>query len=262
MIRSMLCNRRNIEKIHEMWRISIAFAKFQFAAKNEGTWLGVLWHFLTPFLTFVLLFFLFKDRLGTEIPLYPLYLIIGILLFNYFRAIANQSVSIILRRGGLVKSIKFPTECLILGIVFEVLLTHFFEIVVVIGFLLYFKVPITALLFYPVILFFLTIFSIGFSLFLSAIRVYFFDLAHIWPYVATAMWFITPIFYSAETKVFMLVNAFNPMFHFITVTREVIVYARVPDPSMVFSLIGYSIASFLIGLLVFRKLKGKFAEFV
>ena len=87
-----------IQKLKSTLGLSLALAKAQFKLKNEGTWLGVLWYLLAPILTFLFMLGIFHDRLGNNIPNYPLYLLLGIILFNFFRKIADESVAIIKNR--------------------------------------------------------------------------------------------------------------------------------------------------------------------
>ena len=252
---------RQINKIKSIFGLSLALAQAGFKLKNEGTWLGVFWYLLSPVLIFLLLSSIFTDRLGGGIPLYPLYLFLGIILFSYFQKISSESVKILRTNEGIIKAIHFPKESLIGSAVLKTLFSHIFEVFILIIFLVIFGIPIKTMIFYPLILFFLSIFAFGASLILSSIEVYFSDLDHIWGFVSKLIWFGTPIFYAIEgqTRLFTA-NLFNPMFYIITVARDIIVYARMPEAWMILGMVGYSFLSLFIGLFIFNKLKTKFAE--
>jgi ABC-type polysaccharide/polyol phosphate export permease len=252
-----------IQKLKSTLGLSLALAKAQFKLKNEGTWLGVLWYLLAPILTFLFMLGIFHDRLGNNIPNYPLYLLLGIILFNFFRKIADESVAIIKNRSALIKSLNFPRESLILSIVLKTLFSHMFEIIILILFLLFFKIPISTMIYYPIVLIFLTMFTIGASLILSSLGAYFFDLHQIWGFAANIIWFVTPIFYSigGQDRLF-IINLFNPLYYIITFARDLIIYNKLPDLYINLGTIGYSLLFLTTGLFMFNKLRRRFAELI
>ena len=251
------------QKIKSIFGLSLSIAKAGFKLRNEGTWLGVFWYLLGPVLTFLLMLGIFHNRLGQNIPSYPLYLLLGVILFNYFQKISSESTKIIRGSTGIIKSINFPRESLIGSVVLKTIFSHIFEIVILIIFLVFFGIPIKTMVFYPIILFFLSIFSFGAALILASLGTYFFDLDNIWEFVVRLIWFATPIFYATggQTRLFIF-NLFNPMYYFITVARDIIIYARIPEMWMILGVIGYSLLFLAAGLFIFNKLKVKFAELI
>ncbi len=243
--------------------LTFVLAKAEFKLRNEGTWLGIFWYLLAPILTFFLLLGIFTDRLGQEIPNYPLYLLLGIILFGYFQKICNESVKVIRKNAGIIKSLNFHKESLVSSIAIKVFFVHIFEVFILLVFLIFFKIPLGGMIFYVLILFFLTMFSLGCGLILASLGTYFFDLEHIWMFVSKLIWFATPIFYAIEgqTRLFYL-NLFNPMYYFITIARDLIVYGRASELWIILSGVFYSLLFLLIGLLIFNKLQGKFAELI
>jgi ABC-type polysaccharide/polyol phosphate export permease len=82
-------------------------------------------------------------------------------------------------------------------------------------------------------------------------------------FISRLIMLATPIFYSisGQIKLFYF-NLFNPLYFFITVARDLIIYDKFPELWLVLGLIGYSLLSFFLGLLIFNKLKIKFAEMI
>jgi len=250
-------------QIKRIFGISLSIAKAEFKVKNEGTWLGILWYLISPLVTFLFLLGIFQNRLGTNIPNYPLYLLLGIVMFNYFQKIGDLCVRIVRTNAWLIRSMNFPTEALVISSIINSIFSHFFEVIILIIFLLFFKIPIIALLFYPLILIFLSIFALGFGLILASLGAYFFDLNNIWGYVSKLIWFATPIFYAIGTSTYLFyLNLFNPLFYFITIARDLIIYNRIPELWMMLVTIFYCLFFLLLGLILFNKLKIKFAEIV
>ena len=244
------------------FELSLSLAKAEFKLRNEGSYLGIFWYLLNPLLMFGLLFLVFSDRLGNDIPKYPLYLLLGIIMFNFFQSSTGESVSSVLKENRwLIKSINCPKESLVASILLKNLFSHFFEIVFFIIFLIFFKASLIGMLFYIPILFFFYLFIFGASLFLASLTVYFVDLENIWSFVVRLLWLGTPIFYAITGQIRLYyVNLLNPMYYFISVSRDLIIYEKMPDIFIIFGMIFYASVSFFIGVLTFNRLKNKFAE--
>lgn len=250
-------------KLRNFSGLSVSLAKAQFKMRNEGTLLGVFWYLLGPVLMFLLLLGIFQDRLGYAIPNYPLYLLLGIIMFNLFQSITTETVKIFRTNYGIIRAINFPKECLVGAAVLKTLFSHVFEILVLGIFLVFFGLSFETLVFYPLVLVFLLVFAFGSGLILSSIGTYLFDLENVWKFAVRLIWFGTPIFYAigGQGKLFTL-NLFNPMFYFISVARDLIIYSRMPETWMLMGMIGYTALFLIVGLFIFGKLKGRFAELV
>jgi ABC-type polysaccharide/polyol phosphate export permease len=242
--------------------LSIQLAKVSFKLRNEGSYLGIFWYLLNPILTFTLLYLIFNDRLGLNIQNYPLYLFVGIIMFNFFQtATIEATKSIILNHKGIIKSINFPKESLILSIVFKNLFSHIFEILFLIFLIFYFKANILGIFFYPFILIFFCMFVFGISLILSSLSVFFVDIENIWTFILRLIWLATPIFYAIEgqTRLFYL-NLLNPMYYFVTIFRDSIIFSNFSENFIILGMIFFSILFFLAGIIIFYNLKDKIAE--
>lgn len=243
--------------------LSLALAKAGFKEKNEGSYLGIFWYLLNPLLLFLVLLLVFSDRVGTNIPKYPLYLLLGIIMFNSFQRATIDSTRVIRENRWIIKSINFPRESLVSSIVLKTLFSHIFEMILFTALALLFKSPLSGIIFYPLILIFFYIFIFGTSLILSSLTVYFLDMQNVWAFVSRLIWLGTPIFYAigGQTRLFF-VSLLNPMYYFITISRDVMVYMKMPQVWMIIGAIVYSLLFLVIGLLLFNKLKIKFAEMI
>lgn len=250
-------------RIKEVLGLSFAIAKAEFKLRNEGSYLGILWYLLNPLLMFVLLVLVFSDRLGNKIPHYPLYLLLGIIIFNFFQQATTESTKTINDNRFIIKSIDFPRESLIGTIVLSGLFSHIFEIIVFTLFLIFYEISIIYIFFYVFILVFLFIFIFGVSLILSSISVYFVDLENIWRFASRLLWLATPIFYAigGQTRLFIF-NLFNPLYYFITIARDIIIYTKMPQIWMIMGMMGYSLIALVLGIIIFGKLKKRFAEMI
>lgn len=243
--------------------LSFQLAKTGFKLKNEGSFLGILWYLLNPVLMFGLLLLIFSELTGKEIANYPLYLLLGIIIFNFFAHSTIESSTVINNSAGIIKAINFPRQTLISSAVLQSLFSHLFEIIIFIIFLLIFQTSLIGIIFYPIILLFLYLFTYGISLILSSVSIYLADLKNSWLFVSRLLWFATPIFYTiGEQKELLLINLFNPMYYFITVARDIIIYAKMPALWLIGGMIGYTLLSLLAGSIIFNRLKKKFTELI
>ena len=250
------------QKIKSIVGLSFVLARAEFKIRNEGSYLGIFWYLLNPILMFGLLFLVFNDSLGNSISYYPLYLLLGIIMFNFFQSATLESVMSILRDNRwLIKSINFPIESLVVGIVIKNLFSHFFEVLFFLILALYFKISLISILCYFIVLFFLFFFIAGASLILSSLTVYLVDLEGIWAFAVRLLWLGTPIFYAiaGRTRLYYF-NLLNPMYYFLTTAREVVISSKLPEPLIMAGMIFYTVLFFVVGIFVFKKLKTKFAE--
>lgn len=243
--------------------LSFVMAKADFKLRNEGSYLGIFWYLLNPILTFSLLYVIFSQRLGADVKNYPLYLLLGIIMFNFFQSASIESTkSIIKDNRGLIKSINFPRESLIGALVLKNIFSHIFEIILFLVALVIFNSNPLGVCFYFIVLIFFCLFIFGFCLILSSLTVFFYDLENIWNFAVRLLWLATPIFYAIESQKLFYLNLLNPLYYFITISREVVIYGKIPSVWL-FSGAFLCGALFLFsGLFIFSRLKNKFAEMI
>lgn len=245
------------------WDLSIALAKTDFKLRHEGSYLGMLWYLLNPLIMFLILLFVFSSRFGNNIPNYPAYLLLGIIMYNFFQQITNNSSKILQSNRQLIKSVKFPLWTLIVSTVIRNFYSHILEIAIFLIFMIYFEIPIWGIFIYPLILIFYSIFTLGVSLTLSSLSIYFSDIENIWLFFSRLLFFITPIIYSiGEQKILFFINIFNPLYYFIQVAREVLIYGNLPELWLIFGMIFYTFLSLFIGILFFNFLKFRIPELI
>jgi lipopolysaccharide transport system permease protein len=131
---------------------------------------------------------------------------------------------------------------------------------VLIIFMLYFKVSLIGLIFYPILLLFYIIFICGISFILAVVGTRITDVANVWRVVVRLGWFATPIFYFINEK--SIQSLINPIAHFISAGRSLIINNQLPPVFMMITIPVISLLSLAIGLFIFNSYKNKFAEYV
>lgn len=255
--------KQNYYKLKSILGLSLSLAKAQFKLRNEGSYLGVFWYLLEPLALFVIFLSIKAIITNSEIPYYPLYLLLGLIMFNFFSKTTSKATKIIANNAGFIKSIKISHESLVFAEVLEAVFSHFFEIILFIIIMLFFKIPLMGIIFYPVIFIFLLLFVSGLSFILAALGTYINDLDNVWRVITQLLFFATPLFYITTKNSFIYnFNLFNPIFYFINIARDALIYNSIPEIWTIGTAIGISFFFFLSGIVIFKKYKYKFAEMV
>ncbi len=241
--------------------LSLSLAKANFKLRNEGSYLGVLWYLLEPLCFFLIILLIGGVINQDSIKYYALYLLLGLIMFNFFISATTNALKSMTSNAGIIRSMKINQESLVMAGVFQFVFSHILEMVIFLMFMIYFKANFIYLIFYfPIFLFFL-LFILGLSFLLATLGVYVNDMSNVWSVAVRLLWFLTPIFYvMPPSSLFQKISYINPMFHFINISREIIIYGKIPGIFTLFLMVFFSVSSLLFGLFIFRKYKSKFAE--
>ncbi len=170
-----------------------------FKLRYQGSALGYAWSLLRPLLLFVILYVVFVKVLkaGGGIPHFPVYLLLGIVVWNFFTEMTQQSLGSIVGRGDLIRKIRIPRWIIVFSSSISAVINLLLNLVVVAIFMILNHVDVYATIFFlPLILLEVYIFALGISLFLSAAFVKFRDIIYIWEVILQAGFYLTPILYS------------------------------------------------------------------
>jgi ABC-2 type transport system permease protein len=114
-----------VNKIMQRYRYSAILLRelviTDFKLRYQGSVLGYLWSLLRPLFMFVVLYLVFTVFLPTakDIPHKPVYLFLGIVLWNFFNEITTGSVGSILGKGDLLRKINFPKYVIASGLLWN-----------------------------------------------------------------------------------------------------------------------------------------------
>jgi ABC-2 type transport system permease protein len=188
-----------------------------FKLRYQGSALGYAWSLLRPLLLFIILYVVFVKflKLGADIPHFPVYLLLGIVMWNFFNEMTVMSLGSIVGRGDLIRKISIPRWIIVLSSSLSALINLLLNLLVVVLFLFINHVDLlkTTLLL-PLILLEVYMFALGLSLFLAAAFVKYRDINYIWEVILQAGFYLTPILYplSKITNItFQKLIILNPM---------------------------------------------------
>lgn len=170
----------------------------EFKLRYQGSVLGFLWSLLKPLLMFTILYFVFGQllRIGSNIEHYAVYLLLGIVLWNFFVEATGQGLSAIVARGDLIRKINFPKYIIVISGTVSALINLGINMVVIVVFMFVNGVEPLAtipLVIIPAAL--LYVFSLSIAFFLAAANVKYRDVGHIWDVLIQAAFYATPILY-------------------------------------------------------------------
>ena len=237
-----------------------------FKLKYRRSFLGIVWSVLNPLLMMIVLAAVFSYMFRFNIENFPLYLILGQIMFDFMNRSTNSAMSSIIDAQSLIKKIRiekmiFPME----KVMFELLNTAISMIAAVLV-MAYFQVlpSVHAIWGLPLLIIFITMFSFGLSLLISALSVFFRDVMHLWSVVLTAWTYATPLFYPFAILPgwMQTLERFNPMYVYVTYVRDVVLYQTVPSVGMHVACVAFAAVSLLLGIVVFKKNQHKFILFI
>lgn len=188
-----------------------------FKLRYQGSVLGYAWSLLKPLLMFAILYVVFVKflRIGGDIPHYPIYLLLGIVLWNFFTEMTGQSLGSIVGRGDLIRKIKIPRWIIVVSASVSALINLGLNLIVIAIFLVFNQVDLTwSLLLFPLTLLEIYAFALGVSFFLAAAFVKLRDLSNIWDVIIQAGFYLTPIIYPLAmlpNELFQKILLLNPM---------------------------------------------------
>ncbi len=244
-----------------------------FKLRYQGSVLGYAWSLLRPLLLFIILYVVFVKflKLGAGIPHYPVYLLLGIVMWNFFYEMTMQSLGSIVGRGDLIRKIRIPRWIIVFSSSISALINLLLNLVVIAIFMIVNHVPLMGtIVWLPLLFLEIYLLALGLSLFLSAAFVKFRDIGYIWEVILQAGFYLTPILYPLAriTNVsFQKLILLNPMAQTIQDARYSAITHQTITPNQLFDGGWHELVPFLIvaivlvgGLFYFRKESKYFAE--
>nr|HMT22443.1 ABC transporter permease [Promineifilum sp.] len=165
-------------------------------ARYKNSVLGILWSILNPLFLMVVFTILFSVLANNQIRDYPIFVLTGLIPWNFFSGSLMSGTISITGNSGLVKKVYFPRELLPASALLSNLVNFLFAFLVLIVFLYIFGIGLTIhALWVPAILLTQLIFTLGLCLLLGSLTVFYRDVLMILEVVMLAWFFLTPVFY-------------------------------------------------------------------
>ncbi len=202
-----------------------------FKLRYQNSVLGYLWTLLRPLALFLTLYVVFGRflKVGSNIPHYSVYLLLGIVFWNYFVEVTSGGVNAIVGRGDILRKLSFPRYVVVVSGTMSAIINFFINVIIVIFLMLINHVPFRTnaiLVIFPIMEMFLLALSVSFLL--SALYVKFRDIGYIWEVLLQVAFYATPILYplsvvTAYSEKTAKVMLLNPMAQIIQDARSFVV---------------------------------------
>lgn len=230
--------------------------------RYKRSFMGIAWTMVNPLGTMIVLSIAFS-QLFKMTEGYPAYVLSGLIAWNFFSQTTNASMVNLVWGGGLLQRIYLPRTSFALAAIGTGIVNTVLTIIPLIVVMLILGVPVrVTFLFFPIPLFLLALFSLGFGLILSTLAVYFPDVAEMYQIILTAWMYLTPIIYPEEIlpeNIHFIISTFNPMYSLVKLFRIPIYYGRMPTANEFVLPLILAIVVFVIGWLFFTNRSDEFA---
>lgn len=236
-----------------------------FNTKYRQSALGVLWSVLNPLLTTLVMFIVFSQMFRSNTEHYIVYLVSGIILWNFFAESTNVGLQSITMNAPLINKVYVPRYIFPLCKITTAFVNLLFSMVPLVVVCLFSGVRVTkALLLIPLPLIMLVLFACGMCLLLSTCNVFFRDTSFLWSVVIMMWTYLTPLFYSESIVPARFIHFYhlNPMYQFIYFFRTLIIDGVSPQPIVYLYSLLVCIVPLLAGIWVFNKNQSKFVLYL
>lgn len=272
---AVILNKERIGKKSLILNAVIAFTKYRFLieqlvirdfkAKYKRSVLGIIWSFLNPLLTMIVQYVVFSTIFKADVKNYPVYLLIGVVLFGFFSESVGMSLMSILGNASLITKVYVPKYIYPVTRVLSSAVNLLISMLPLSVMVLFTKTTFTKayfLLVFPILC--LLMFCIGMAFLMSSSMVFFRDTQFLWSVFSMLWMYATPIFYPEKIlpPEFSIVHKINPIYYFIKFARIVIIDGISPEPRMYLVCMVYALVFLIIGAFVFKKTQDKFVFYI
>lgn len=236
-----------------------------FKTKYKRSALGVLWSFLNPLLTTVVQYMVFSNLFRFDIPYYPVYLLSGVILFNFFSESCGLMLTSITGNASLITKVYVPKYIYPLTRSLSSLINLLLALIPLLIVTVLSGLSLSkSFLLLPFPLMCLSVFALGVGMLLSAAMVFFRDTQFLWGIVSMVWMYATPLFYPATIipDQYHWVLDINPLYYFVGMVRTMLIEGISPEPFEYFQCMGFALAMLAVGALVFKKCQDKFVYYL
>jgi ABC-2 type transport system permease protein len=257
--------------LQRVWNLTWMLATTEFKLRFYGSVLGYAWTLARPFLFFGVIYLVFSEIAGLDanVKNYGVYILFGLVLFQFFGDTTNNSVRCLVAREGLLRKVRFPR----LVIPMAVLLYAIFNLSGTLAAALIFATatgvyPTWSWLELPVIIMLVGAFATGIGLMLSAFFVRYRDIEPIWDVASQMLFYVSPILYVATLvpEQFRDLYLLNPLATLLTEMRVAVVDPSAPhpwdvgSPAVVVVSVAIVAVTLALGIQVFNRQAPRIAE--
>jgi ABC-type polysaccharide/polyol phosphate export permease len=253
-----------IQEIRELWRyrdLLWLLILNSIKTRYKRSVLGVVWTLLNPLLNMLVLSIAFSALFRFDVQNYPVYILVGLLTWNFFSQTVTQAMHTLVWGSNLLKRIYLPRSIFSISVLGNGLMNLGLAFIPLLLIMVGMHHPISwTLLLVPLAVFLLALFTLGLALLLSTLAVFFTDIVDLFNIVVSAWFYLTPIIYPLDIippslKVYL---RWNPMTVFVDLFHSLIYEGQVPDLFNSGLAAGLAFGMALLGWWVFTRKSDEF----
>jgi ABC-type polysaccharide/polyol phosphate export permease len=241
----------------------LQFAIKDFKIRYTHSVLGYAWSVLNPLLFFTLYYIVFTYFVHLDIPYYPAFLLLGVVIWNFFDEATTGGAGALLARATLLSKTPMPRIVVVYSALLTAGLTFAVNLLVLFVFLLVAGTPFSwPALTFPLLLVDLILLTLGTALFLAPLYVRYRDVGYLWRILLQVGFWMTPIIYldMMVPERWRWVVWVNPVGRIIGDSRRALVYGWWPGPRGLVITTVMALAVCWLGYAVFRRLQARIVE--
>jgi lipopolysaccharide transport system permease protein len=236
-----------------------------FRVRYRNTAAGLLWSLLNPLVMMVVLTVVISSIGRSPVPNFPVFVLIGLIPWNFFSLTLSAATSSIVDNAILVKKIAFPRSFLPVSVVLANLVHFVINLGLLFVFLVFYRTPLTwAALCLPAIVLLQIGLLVGLSLLLAGLHVHYRDIRYLVDSVLMILFWLSPIFYPLSLVPHWLLGPYllNPVAGLIDAYREVLLQGQLPSLLSLGSSAAVSVTLLGVGFLIFGRQQKHFADVI
>ncbi|MDY7229514.1 ABC transporter permease [Hyalangium rubrum] len=257
---------RNFREIYQYRSLLLSLTQRELKARYRGSVLGFLWTFLNPTMQMIVYSLMFSVWMRQQIEDYTFFVFVGLLPWIWFSSSVGAGASAISDRRDLLTKVRFPAQILPATVVTTNLVNFLLSLplLFILGTILG-RPPTWHVVLFPVVLFVQLWVTLALAYLCSAINVTFRDLQQILNNLLTMWFFVTPIFFRAETipEAFREVMVLaNPMAVMVTSYQAIFYDHKLPAAGPLLLWMGIAAVLLWLAANLFERRREEFAEVV
>ena len=245
------------------WYLIFQFALKDFKIRYTHSVLGYAWSVLNPLIFALVYYFVFSVFVRFDIPNYPGFLLVGIVLWNFFAEGTSNGVGSLLARSAIVTKVALPRYVVVCAAVLNAFISFAISLTILVGILWWGgSRPTLAAAWCPLLLLDLVLLTLGVALFLSPLHVRFHDVGYLWGVALQVGFWLTPIIYQ-ELMIpprWHWLMTYNPVARIILYTRQSVIYGVWPDWSGILKTSLVAVLVLAIGWATFERQQARLVE--
>jgi lipopolysaccharide transport system permease protein len=242
-----------------IWNFAISDLKIRY----RNSVLGFFWSFLEPLLLLSVLYVVFTNVFKSQIQYFPLYILLGLIMWNMLARGTQIGLNSIVSRRGLLTQVYFPREIPAISSAITSSLMFCLELVVFGIFMVVFRfMPPSTIIILPLVLILEFVLVLGLSFPLSVLNARYKDIQFIWSVILQAGFFLTPIFYKLDIlpPQIQKIMSYTPLVQIVNMAHDVTLYGKIPTPESIQIAVITTAVIFGICYAIFRKAQKRTIE--